>query len=70
MKRWTVELRPAAQRDLKKLDEGPQREAVELFQDLEEDPFSVPAIQLRAHPPGTMRPVLRQLPDGVSDFQI
>jgi mRNA-degrading endonuclease RelE of RelBE toxin-antitoxin system len=55
VKRWTVDLRPAAKRDLKQLDEGPQRDAVELIQDLEEDPFSVTAIQLRSHPPGTMR---------------
>lgn len=55
MKRWKVFLTSGAKQDLRKLDEGPKRDAAELIHDLEEDPTSVPAIPLRAHAPGTMR---------------
>jgi mRNA-degrading endonuclease RelE of RelBE toxin-antitoxin system len=52
---WKVDLKPVARRELRLLEEGPKRDASELLQDLGEDPFSVPAIALRSHPPDTMR---------------
>ena len=55
MTNWTVRLSNSADRQLQNLPGGPKRDAAELLEDLKEDPFSVPAIQLRAHPPGTMR---------------
>jgi mRNA-degrading endonuclease RelE of RelBE toxin-antitoxin system len=53
--RWTVELSKSAQREYRRLEEGPKRDAAELLEDLAEDPFSIPAISMRSHPPGTMR---------------
>lgn len=55
MKNWTLKLTAGARKNLRELDEGPKRDAAELLHELEEDPFSVPAIQLRSHAPGTMR---------------
>jgi mRNA-degrading endonuclease RelE of RelBE toxin-antitoxin system len=55
VKNWTVKLTAGAKKNLRELEEGPKRDAAELLHDLEEDPFSVPAIQLRSHAPGTMR---------------
>lgn len=53
---WRVKLKPSADREFRRLEEGPKRDALELLQDLKEDPFSVPdTIQLRRHPAGTMR---------------
>ena len=53
--KWEVEVRPRARRELRLLPEGPKREATEILEDLQDDPLSVPAIQLKSHPPGTMR---------------
>lgn len=53
---WSLKLKPSADREFRSLDEGPKRDVAELMQDLREDPFSIPdTIQLRSHPPGTMR---------------
>ena len=41
---------PSADRDLRRLDDGPQRDAIELIDDLSEDPSLVSAIELRGHP--------------------
>jgi len=47
---WKVELRKSAQRELRQLEDGPQRAAEELLQDLAEDPTLVPAIEMRGNP--------------------
>jgi len=46
---WKVELRKSAQRELRQLEDGPQRAAEELLQDLAEDPTLVPAIEMRGN---------------------
>lgn len=51
MNGWKVELRPAARRDLRLLDEGPRRAALDLLFELEEQgPELVSSIELRANP--------------------
>jgi mRNA-degrading endonuclease RelE of RelBE toxin-antitoxin system len=47
---WTVALTPAARRDLRLLEGGPQQAATEIIQDLAEDPELVPAVELRGNP--------------------
>jgi mRNA-degrading endonuclease RelE of RelBE toxin-antitoxin system len=47
---WSLELRPSARRDLGQLEDGPRQAAIELLQDLSEDPMLVPAVELRANP--------------------
>jgi mRNA-degrading endonuclease RelE of RelBE toxin-antitoxin system len=47
---WTIELSPSAQREYRQLEEGPQKAASELIEDLAEDPDLVPAIELTANP--------------------
>jgi len=44
---WTVELSKSAQRELRQLEDGPQRSAEDLLKDLAEDPAVIPAIELR-----------------------
>jgi mRNA-degrading endonuclease RelE of RelBE toxin-antitoxin system len=46
---WTVEVDPAAGRELRRLDEGPKRDALELMEDLAEDPYAVSAHELEGY---------------------
>ena len=51
MSLWKVELTATARRELRLPDEGPQRDATELMQDLAgEGPFIVPSLQMRGLP--------------------
>ena len=50
MNSWSLELRPSARRDLRQLGDGPRQAAIDLLQDLADDPTLVPAIELRASP--------------------
>lgn len=54
MKGWTVQLRPVARREYRRLDSGPKQAASELIEDLMEDPAQVPALEMRGMP-GTWR---------------
>lgn len=54
MNGWKVELTNSAKKELRRLDEGPKRDAAELIADLIEDPLAVPATELR-HYPGLWR---------------
>ena len=54
MNSWSLELRPSARKDLSQLGDGPRQSAIDLFQDLAEDPMLVPAVELRGKP-GTLR---------------
>lgn len=47
MTRWMLEVRPAARRAFRRLDDGPKRDAAELLQDLAEDPTQVAASEMR-----------------------
>jgi mRNA-degrading endonuclease RelE of RelBE toxin-antitoxin system len=49
--RWTVDLLPAAQKELARLENGPLQEAVSILEDMRENgPEFIPAIELRANP--------------------
>ena len=50
MNSWSLELRPSARKDLRQLEDGPRQAAIDLLEDLAEDPTLVPAIELRASP--------------------
>jgi mRNA-degrading endonuclease RelE of RelBE toxin-antitoxin system len=47
---WKVELTPSAQRELRQLEAGPRQAALELIEDLADDPVLVPAIELNSNP--------------------
>jgi mRNA-degrading endonuclease RelE of RelBE toxin-antitoxin system len=47
---WKVELTPSAQRQFRRLEDGPRQAAEELLQDLAEDPALIPAVELDANP--------------------
>ena len=50
MNAWKVELTPSAQRELRQLEAGPRQAALELIEDLADDPVLVPAIELNSNP--------------------
>jgi mRNA-degrading endonuclease RelE of RelBE toxin-antitoxin system len=48
--RWKVELDSAARKDLRELAEGPQQAAIDLLEDLAEDPAGAGAVEMRGKP--------------------
>lgn len=51
MNGWQVEVTPSAQRELRQLlEDGPRQAALELIEDLAEEPAMIPALELDANP--------------------
>jgi mRNA-degrading endonuclease RelE of RelBE toxin-antitoxin system len=47
---WSVEFRPSALRELRQLEDNANAEALQVIQELSEDPFPQDAVGLRGHP--------------------